>query len=177
LVPRRGLLPSVFTSQLRPVVARLESPVTSMCEWSCPVGALADAGLLLRVAPALGVSATQAASVRVAFARHLAERGAEPGAPAAAARAALLYSYGDLIDREGVRQSLLGYCLAPELFASELRAVHCLAWGVFPGPGWARFTQSLRFFVANYRDQTASERASLLLVQLLFTAPNLDLAG
>jgi hypothetical protein len=177
LVPRRGPLPSVFTSLPRPLVMRAEPSVTSMCEWSCPVGALGDAGLLLRVAPALGVPATAAASVRAAFARHLTERGAEPTAAAAAARAALLYSYGDLIDREAVRQSLLGYCLTPELFAGELRAVHCLAWGVFPGPGWSRFTQSLRYFVANYRDQSPSERACLLLVQLLFTAPNLDLAG
>ncbi len=156
------------------VWARRREAALPMNRWACPLGALADAGLLLRVAPALGVSAREAALVRNAIYDHLHEvRSKEPGSRGVAADAAMLFSFSDLADRDALRANLHGHALQPDLFGRDIRAVHFLAWSIFPGAGWARFNQGLRYFAANYRDQTPTERAGLLLVQLLYTAPGL----
>ena len=60
---------------------------------------------------------------------------------------------------------------AQDRFGSDLRAVHNLAWSIFPGVGWARFNRALRFFAANHSCEGPKDRAALLLVQLLYTAP------
>lgn len=165
---------SVFENLPAPRTRRREVNLgPPMNTWSCPLGALADAGVLLRVAPALGVAPERAARVRQAFFDHLQYRGYRSGAIGAGARAALLFSYSDLADRAGLRESLRGYCVNPDRFGRDLRAVHYLAWGIFPGAGWARFNRALRYFTANYADQTPTERAGLLLVQLLYAAPGL----
>ena len=149
----------------------------SMCHWDCPMGALADAGLLLRVAPALGVPAAEASRVRNALLEHLKERGTKPGAHGASARAALLFAYSDLVDkdRSPIFSSLKNYRLHPGYFDKQFRAVQFLAWGIFPvGEGWARTNQALRRFVANCSPQSPVDRAALLLTQLLYTAPSLE---
>ena len=159
-------------------------PRDSMNRWSCPTAAIADAGMILRIAPALGVPPAEAARLRSALFDHLWARGfgsepesseaaPAPGARGAAARAALLLAYGDLADRTRLRASLRGFIYQPDRFGSDLRAVHNLAWSVFPGAGWARFNRALRYFSANHSCVGPRDRAALLLVQLLYTAPNL----
>ena len=161
-------------------------PRDPMNRWSCPTAALADAGMILRIAPALGVRPAEAARLRSALFDHLWSRGfgssareasvgePAPGVRGAAARAAILLAYGDLADRDVVRESLRGYIYQPDRFGSDLRAVHNLAWSVFPGAGWARFNRALRYFSANHHCESARDRAALLLVHLLYTAPRLQ---
>jgi hypothetical protein len=149
----------------------------SLAHDSTGVGALADAGLLLRVAPALGVSTLDVSRVRLVFLETLFKRGRRPGSAGASARAALLFAYPDLLGgrRNEILASLKSYRLHPMIFEEDFRAVHFLAWGIFPvGAGWARVNRSLRSLAANSKPEEPVGRAALLLTQLLYTAPSLE---
>lgn len=149
----------------------------SLAHDSTGVGALADAGLLLRVAPALGVSTLDVSRVRQVFLETLFSRGRRAGSAGASARAALLFAYPDLLGgrREEVLASLKSYRLHPMIFEEDFRAVHFLAWGIFPvGQGWARVNRGLRTLAANSKPTEPVGRAALLLTQLLYTAPSLE---
>lgn len=153
------------------------SGIHSLDHDSIPVGALADAGLLLRIAPALGVSALDSSRLRGVFLETLFQRGQRSGSAGASARAALRFAYDDLLGgrRDEITRSLKSYRLHPKILEEDFRAVHFLAWGIFPvGPGWARVNRSLRAFAANSKPKTPVDRAALLLTQLLYTAPSLE---
>lgn len=136
-----------------------------------PNGAIGDAGLLLRVAPALGSPPGDVRRLRAHLHRVLRERSYASGPAGASARAALLVAFAEGKQRTALRRSLHGYRIHPDRFGRDVRALLDLAWGVFPGSGWARFNQALRYVIANYDEETPRERAGLLLVQLLWTGP------
>ena len=136
-----------------------------------PSGAIADAGLLLRVAPALGAEPGDVVRLRSLLDATLRRRSAAEGASGAAARAARLVAFAGEDERSDLRRSLQAYRIHPDRFGRDVRALLDLAWGVFPGVGWARFNQAMRYTIANYDEETARERAGLLLVQLLWTEP------
>lgn len=136
-----------------------------------PSGAIADAGLLLRVAPALGAEPGDVVRLRSLLDATLRRRSAAEGASGAAARAARLVAFAGEDERSDLRRSLHAFRIHPDRFGRDVRALLDLAWGVFPGVGWARFNQAMRYTIANYDEETARERAGLLLVQLLWTEP------
>ncbi|MFQ5503801.1 MAG: hypothetical protein ACE5F1_03270 [Planctomycetota bacterium] len=162
-----------FTREQSQLLAEDTGSALAMNRWSCPLGALGDAGVLLRLAPALGVSAEAALDLRRAFLDHLLARKQAGGASGAAARASLLVAYPDLVDREALIEELRVYRLNPDWLSDDLRALQFLVWGTLPpGRGWARINQECRHFVANFVPASPVDRASLLLIQLRYTAPN-----
>jgi hypothetical protein len=152
-----------------------ESQLLPITHWASPLGAIVDAGLLLRVAPALGVPPESCQELRSGMLRHLEARAERGPRSRAAAQAAQLFAFPDLVDRDALKRRLQGYRLYPDRLASDLRSVRYLAWSTSPkGYGFARVNQALRHFVANHEPRTQVERASLLLVQLFYLAPYLD---
>lgn len=174
---RRVPLDRVFRVRARFACERDAEPrFTHTTSWlgriDTPNGAIADAGLLLRVAPALGTPVSDVLALRSALDAVLQRRSEIAGPSGAAARAARLLAFADEEDeRRDLRRALRGYRIHPDRFGRDIRALVDLAWGVFPGSGWARFNRALRYVTANYDDETPRERAGLLLVQLLWTDP------
>ncbi|MCB9919595.1 MAG: hypothetical protein H6832_14425 [Planctomycetes bacterium] len=174
--PERAVpLDLVFRDRMPRPFALAEPRVVSVGPWlgriDAPNGAVADAGMLLRVAPALGAEPGDVQRLRGLLHDVLRERSMVEGSAGAAARAAMLVAFASGNQRLALRRSLQAYRIHPDRFGRDVRALLDLAWGVFPGVGWARFNQALRYVIANYDEETARERAGLLLVQLLWTEP------
>jgi len=150
------------------------APALALDTWSTDIGVLADAGLLLRLAPALGVPGTIASELRDAFRRHLEERAKRGGVGGAAAQSVLFVSYSDLVDREELHEALRRYRFRPGLMRGDLRALQLMTWTTVPPTrGWTRSDTACRQFVAGYEAHTARERAVLLLIQLRYLAPKI----
>jgi hypothetical protein len=143
-----------------------------LLHWRTPVAELADAGRLLRIAPAFGVHAGLAFRARMMIAAHLDERlrvQSEVEHPALVA--AQLYGFGDLIDRESAERALRLW--RPELIAPNYVALHHIAWSKMPArPGWAEFQSDLRALSSWSTPREARDAAALLLcLTMNFAAP------
>ncbi len=152
----------VVVAQRRPELLRIETPAAS----------LADAGHVLRLAPAFGVDPALARQARRLVAAHLQERLAAASVEQPALLAAQLYGFGDLVDRGEVDRMLSLW--RPRLMASaDVVALYQMAWGQYPPrPGWARFQWELREVGAAKTPESVLDTAALLLsVATNFAAP------
>ncbi|MCA8944281.1 MAG: hypothetical protein KDB80_17075 [Planctomycetes bacterium] len=144
----------------------------TLLHWSTPSMRLADAGRLLRLAPAFGVHAGVAHRARMMIAAHLDERVAlDSDVEAPSLVAAQLYGFGDLIDREGADRALRLW--NPRLLVPDFVALHHLAWSRVPTrPGWARFQEHLRALSSIETPPRVRDSASLLLcLSMNYAAP------
>jgi hypothetical protein len=134
-----------------------------LLRFGTPLHALADAGRLLWIAPAFGSHPGLALRARMMVAAHVEERLVEgEGAEQPARLAALLYGFGDLVDREGIERSLSLW--RPRLLRDDLVAVHHLAWSRYPvRAGWADFQRELRWLSGLPSPDSLRSRAALLL--------------
>lgn len=134
-----------------------------LLRFGTPLHALADAGRLLWIAPAFGSHPGLALRARMMVAAHVEERLVEgEGAEQPARLAALLYGFGDLVDREGVERALSLW--RPRLLRDDLVAVHHLAWSRYPvRAGWADFQRELRWLSGLPSPDSLRSRAALLL--------------
>lgn len=150
--------------------------------FSTPVACLADAGHVLQLAPAFGVHPMQAHEARLLMAAHLEERLDESHGERPEILAAMLYGFGDLVDREQLDHRLLLW--RPALLGGhDLVALHHVSWSQFPPrPGWATFQRELRE-MATVKTPPGVRDASALLLSLAmnYAAPGvhgvLRLAG
>lgn len=134
-----------------------------LLHWATDVRSLADAGRLLRVAPAFGVHAGLAFRARMMIAAHLderLERRSEHEAPTLLA--AQLYGFGDLIDLDAAERALRLW--RPRLLLPDFVALHHIAWGKRPArAGWAAFQQELRGLSGVRTPAETGDAAALLL--------------
>jgi hypothetical protein len=146
----------------RPALLRFETPV------EC----LADAGYVLRLAPAFGVHPSLAHRARLLIAAHVEERLAvDAGGGRPDVLAAQLYGFGDLADRREVDRKLVLW--NPRLLLPNYRALHHLAWSQYPPrPGWARFQTELRGLASLQTPPRVEDSSALLLcLAMNFAAP------
>ncbi|GEM_PF-2574275 len=156
-------------------VGKKDSVPPSLASWAISSTCLADAGLLLRLAPALGADPVSAARLRKALLEHLRARTSRGGSGGAVACAALLFGYGDLVDRPELFHRLELERRDPSWLEAEPRAIQFLAWASHvEGKGWARFERALRRHVASAKPSDLHGAASLLLAQMVYLAPMLD---
>ncbi len=142
--------------------------------WACPLNALAEAGLLLRLAPALSAPPEAASRVRQAFLQHLLLRTHSKGSKGVNARAAILFGYGDLVDPDPIRKGLAFFERNPDWLGTDQPTLYHLAWSLFPPKrGWARFEAALRKLIAGASPESLREAAILLLSQTVYLAPSL----
>ena len=142
--------------------------------WACPLNALAEAGLLLRLAPALSAPPEVASRLRQAFLQHLLLRTHSKGSKGVNARAALLFGYGDLVDPEPIRKGLAFFERNPDWLGTDQPTLYHLAWSLFPPKrGWARFEAALRKLIAGASPGSLREASILLLSQTVYLAPYL----
>jgi hypothetical protein len=134
-----------------------------LLSFGTPLHALADAGRLLWIAPAFGSHPGLALRARMMVAAHVEERLVQgAGAEQPARLAALLYGFGDLVDRGGVERELALW--RPRLLRDDLVAVHHLAWSRYPvRAGWAEFQRELRWLSGLPSPESLRSRAALLL--------------
>ena len=147
-----------------------------------PLACLADAGHVFRLAPAFGVNPLHAHEARMLVAAHVEERIEVAGGERPEMFAALLYGFGDLVDRDEMDRRLLLW--KPGLIAGDnLVALHHLSWSQFPPrAGWAEFQSQLRgLSTLQTPGQVGDASALLLTLAMNFAAPGvhgvLGLAG
>jgi hypothetical protein len=131
---------------------------------------LADAGYVLRLAPSFGAPAPLCARARRLVLAHLHERLAvrveRPDVVAA-----MLYGFGDLVDRAALDARLLLWS-ARQLLPDYLALLH-YAWGQYPlRTGWASFQDDLRYLSTLPTPvQLADASALLMTLATNFAAP------
>ena len=137
-----------------------------------PAACLADAGHVLRLAPAFGVDPMQAHDARLLMAAHLEERLEEASGERPEVLAAMLYGFSDLIDRRRFDHGLLLW--RPVLLAGhDLVALHHVSWSQFPPrPGWATFQRELRELATIKTPERIRDTSALLLsLAMNYAAP------
>jgi len=145
---------------------------SELLKFTTSIAALADAGHVLRLAPAFGVHPTLARRARLLAAAHLEERLTIGQGERPAVVAALLYGFGDLVQRRELDNKLLLW--GPAVVAGEdLVALHHLAWSQFPPrPGWAEFQRQLRGLATLKTPHEIRDTSALLLaLSMNFAAP------
>lgn len=142
----------------------------ALLHWQTRTASLADAGQVLALAPAFGAPATTCARARRLILRHLEER-LTAGSERPDVIAAMLYGFGDLVDREDLDRRLKMW--RPQLLLPNYVALYHYAWGQYPlRPGWTQFQQDLRWVTAQRGPKLVSDTAALLLTLAMnFAAP------
>jgi len=152
-----------------------------MLNWQTTPAQLADAGQVLRLAPAFGVDSHEVLRARAYLAAHLAEQVAQARSERPDLLAAYLYGFGDLIDREDIEHKMRLW-RPRDLVSEHLVALHHFAWSRFPlRSGWADFQHDLRVVASMATPQGVTDAAALALaLSMNFAAPGshelLDLA-
>jgi len=144
----------------------------SLLDWQTPSASLADAGVVLRLAPAFGVNVVRAGRARLLLAAHVQERIASTRNERPDLLAAQLYGFGDLVDRGELDHKLLLW--EPlRLVPGHLVALHHISWSQFPTRrGWARFQHGLRAVsVMPTPEGVADASALLLALAMNYAAP------
>jgi hypothetical protein len=134
-----------------------------LLHWGEPLARIADAGRLLRIAPAFGTSADRAFFARCLLAAHLEERSARLSRFAhPELLAAQIYGFGDLVDREAADHALRFWPL--RLLRPDYRAIVHRTWGSFPvRAGWAEVQVQLLELACEPTPVSLSDMAALLL--------------
>ena len=142
----------------------------ALLHWQTRTASLADAGQVLALAPAGGAPSTTCARARRLILRHLEER-LTAGSERPDVIAAMLYGFGDLVDREDLDRRLKMW--RPQLLLPNYVALYHYAWGQYPlRPGWTQFQQDLRWVTAQRGPKVVSDTAALLLTLAMnFAAP------
>jgi hypothetical protein len=134
-----------------------------LLHWRTAVGQLADAGHVLRQAPAFGVDAVAAIRGQSYIAAHVAERIALRTDERPDLLAALLYGFGERVDRDRIEHKL-GLWRARDLVPDHYVALHHVSWSRFPlRAGWAGFQRDLRRVSALKTPDSVTDVAALLL--------------
>lgn len=156
--------------RLRRADADLDSLRPALLHWQTRTASLADAGQVLALAPAFGAPATTCARARRLILRHLEER-LTAGSERPDVIAAMLYGFGDLVDRDDLDRRLKMW--RPQLLLPNYVALYHYAWGQYPlRPGWTQFQQDLRWVTAQRGPEVISDTAALLLTLAMnFAAP------
>ncbi len=164
--PKMGRLVGVHASRLaESVIYSYNNHRPSMLNWQTSAAQLADAGQVLRLAPAFGIVNKEALLARVYLAMHLSERIDLSTSERPDLLAAKLYGFGDLIDRSDTERRL-GLWHARDLVPEHYVALHHVAWSRFPlRSGWADFQLEL-CSVSTLATPDASSDASALLLSL-----------
>lgn len=142
----------------------------ALLHWQTRTASLADAGQVLALAPAFGAPAASCARARRLILRHLEER-LTAGSERPDVIAAMLYGFGDLVDRADLDRRLTMW--RPQLLLPNYVALYHYAWGQYPlRPGWTQFQQDLRWVTAQRGPEVVSDTAALLLTLAMnFAAP------
>ena len=145
--PKMGRLVGEHASRLaESIIYSHNNHRPPMLNWQTSPAQLADAGQVLRLAPAFGIVNKEALRAREYLAIHLSERLDQTTAEQPDLLAANLYGFGDLIDR-GETEHRLGLWHARDLVPEHYVALHHVAWSRFPlRSGWADFQLELRLF-------------------------------
>lgn len=134
------------------------------------LASLADAGYVMRLAPAFGAPAGLCARVRRLVLAHLKER-LDVSVERPDVVAAMLYGFRDLVDREDLDARLLLWG-AKHLLPDYVALLH-YAWGHYPvRRGWANFQDDLRYLSTLRTPELLEDAAALLLTWATnFAAP------
>lgn len=134
-----------------------------LLHWRSPLSSLADAGQVLALAPAFGVHGGLAFRARLMIAAHIDERIAlHEREETPELTAAMLYGFGDLIDRRAADWSLMLW--RPRALRSDYVAMFHVAWGKYPvRSGWADFQRELAGLAALPTPDGIRDSAALLL--------------
>ena len=173
--PYEGRARELFSQHAgRLSLAILSSTFAQPCElltWGCDSGALAEAGAVLRVAAAFGVPAEAAYQARLLLLAHLQERaerliGERPGLAAA-----ILYGFGDVVERKPWEHRLRLWHARD--FLPDGAALLHFAWSKGAvGSGWADFQHDLRILATEPTPEGIGDQAGLLLaLATTFAAP------
>lgn len=141
-----------------------------LLQWHTRLSSLADAGYVLRLAPAFGAPAALCVRARRLVLAHLRERLDVPYERPDVV-AAMLYGFGDLVDHRELDVRLLLW--GARQFLPDYVALLHYAWGHYPvRRGWANFQDDLRY-LSTLRTPDALADASALLLTLAtnFAAP------
>ncbi|MHC4513756.1 MAG: anti-sigma factor family protein [Planctomycetota bacterium] len=144
----------------------------SLLHWQTPAASLADAGVVLRLAPAFGVNVMRAGRARLLLAAHVQERIASTRNERPDLVAAQLYGFGDLVDRRELDHKLLLW-EPQDLVPGHFVALHHVSWSQFPTRrGWARFQQGLRTVAVRETPPAVGDASALLLALAMnYAAP------
>ncbi|MGE0141694.1 MAG: hypothetical protein AB7I19_02365 [Planctomycetota bacterium] len=134
-----------------------------LLHWGEPLPRIADAGRLLRIAPAFGTSADRAFFARCLLAAHLEERVARSTRfEHPELLAAQVYGFGDLVDREAADHALRFWPL--RLLTPDYRTIVHRTWGSFPiRAGWAEVKGQILGLACEPTPVSLSDTAALLL--------------
>lgn len=145
----------------------------SLLHWETPAASLADAGVVLRLAPAFGVNVVRAGRARRLLAAHVQERMASTRNERPDLVAALLYGFGDLVDRRELDHKLLLWSPRRLVFPGHFVALHHVSWSQFPARrGWARFQDDLRAVSVMPTPEDVGDASALLLALAMnYAAP------
>lgn len=134
--------------------------------------ALADAGRVLKLAPAFGVHPLTSHRARLLVAAHLRERLERSRSERPDIVAAALYGFEDLMDRRSLDRRLLLW-KPGKLAVRHCLALHHLAWSRYPlRRGWTEFQLELQSVAAHTTPRTLRDAAALTLaLSMSFAAP------
>ncbi|MCB9869441.1 MAG: hypothetical protein H6836_02905 [Planctomycetes bacterium] len=143
-----------------------------LLQWNTPAAQVADAGRVLRLAPAFGVDVEAATKARAYLAAYLAKRVSFSTEERPDLLAAQLYGFGDLIDRAPIERKLRLWH-ASDLVPNYFVALHHISWSRFPlRAGWAAFQRELRSVAATATPAEVGDAAALLLsLAVYYAAP------
>jgi hypothetical protein len=162
--PKMGRLVGEHASRLaESIIFSYNDHRPSMLNWQTDPAQLADAGQVLRLAPAFGTVNKEALVARAYLATHISERIDQSTTERPELLAANLYGFGDLIDR-GETERRLGLWHARDLVPEHYVALHHVAWSRFPlRSGWADFQLELRSVSTLPTPAGSADTAALLL--------------
>lgn len=135
----------------------------ALLHWNTEGAALADAGRLLRLAPAYGAHAGLAFRARMMIAAHLGERiERTAGSERPELLASQLYGFGDLVDRAAADHRLSVWRLRH--LTADYVVVHQFAWSRYPvRSGWAGLQAELRLLAGLPTPESCAQAGALLL--------------
>ncbi len=135
----------------------------ALLHWNTEGEALADAGRLLRLAPAYGAHAGLAFRARMMIAAHLGERiERAAGSERPELLASQLYGFGDLVDRAAADHRMSVWRLRH--LTADYVVVHQFAWSRYPvRSGWAGLQAELRLLAGLPTPDSCAQAGALLL--------------
>lgn len=135
---------------------------SELLTWGCDAGALAEAGAVLRLAPAFGVPADVAYQARLLLLAHLEERAERLPGERPGLAAAILYGFGELVDRRPWEHRMRLW-RARDFLPDGTALLH-FAWSrAGLRAGWADFQRELRVLATEPSPAANVDRAGLLL--------------
>ncbi len=144
----------------------------SLLQWNTAAAQVADAGRVLRLAPAFGVDPRLCAQSRALLVAHLQERMQASDMEQPDLLAAQLYGFGDLVDQAEIDRKLLLW-RAQYLIPEHYLALQHICWSQFPPrESWWRMQDELRMLSVQESPQAVADASALLLcLAMNYAAP------